>query len=112
MLDIENFRVKEGKFKEFQEWTKANEKTMAERAQKVGWKYLGTFFYVLGTGGLAHGCIMWEISKYADMDASRSLFDDPVWEKMSKELTVLLTYDPLPVQILRPIGEAKIYKFE
>ncbi|MGB8781430.1 MAG: hypothetical protein WCD81_12380 [Candidatus Bathyarchaeia archaeon] len=55
---------------------------------------------------------MWEISKYADMDTIRSLFDDPVWEKIGKELTVLLTYDPLPEQILRPIGEAKIYKFE
>jgi len=103
--------VKEGKFKEFQDWVKANEKIFAEHAQKVGWKYLGTFYYVLGIGGPAHGCFLHEFSKYADIDTSRTLFSDPAEEKLNKEATALLTNDPLPNQMLRPIGETLLYEF-
>jgi len=112
MLYLGNFKVKEGKFNEFQAWIKANEKTLAKQAQKVGWKYLGTFYYVLGTGGPAHGCFLYEFSKYSDIDKSRELFGDATEEKLSKELTDLLANDPIHDQILRPIGEAQIYKFQ
>lgn len=112
MLYISNFKVKEGKFNEFQAWVKANEKALAALAQKVGWKYLGTFYYVLGTGGPAHGCFLHEFSKYGDFDKSRELFGDKKDEKMSKELMDLLANDPIHDRILRQIGEAKLYKFQ
>jgi len=112
MLYLGNFKVKEGKFNEFQAWIKANEKTLAKQAQKVGWKYLGTFYYVLGTGGPAHGCFLYEFSKYSDIDKSRELFGDATEEKLSKELTDLLANDPIHDQILRSIGEAQVYKFQ
>jgi hypothetical protein len=112
MLYVGNFKVKEGKFNEFQAWIKANEKTLTKWAQKAGWKYLGTFYYVLGTGGSAHGCFLWEFSKYADIDKSRELFGDAADENLSKVLTDLLTNDPMHDHILRPMGEAQVYKFQ
>jgi hypothetical protein len=112
MLYISNFKVKEGKFSEFQAWIKKNEKTFTELAEKAGWKYLGTFFYALGTGGEAHGCFLHEFSKYGDIDKSRGLFGDAKDEKLSRELMALLTSDSIPDRILRPIGEARVYKFQ
>jgi len=49
MLYIVNFNIKEYKLTEFQKFVKANEKTLAKHAPK-GWKYMGTYFYVLGFG--------------------------------------------------------------
>ena len=112
MLYISNFRVKEGKFNEFQAWIKTNEKALAKLAQKAGWKYLGTFYYVLGTGGAANGCFLHEFSKYADIDRSRELFGDTADEKLSKQLMDLLASDPMHDRILRPMGEAQVYKFQ
>ena len=112
MLYIGNFKVKEGKFNEFQAWVKANEKTLAKLAQKSGWKYLGTFYYVLGTGGSANGCFLHEFSKYADIDRSRELFGDAADEKLSKQLMELLSSESMHDQILRAMGEAKVYKFQ
>jgi hypothetical protein len=112
MLYISNFKVKEGKFSEFQAWIKANDKALTDLAQKVGWKYLGTFFYALGTGGPAHGCFLHEFSKYGDIDKSRDLFGDAKDEKLSRDLMALLSSDPVHDRILRPMGEARIYKFQ
>jgi len=111
MLYISNFKVKEGKFNEFQAWVKTNGKSLSKLAEKAGWKYLGTFYYVLGTGGSAHGCFLHEFSKYGDIDKSRELFGDATDQKLSKELMGLLANDPMHDQILRPIGEAQLYKF-
>ena len=47
MLVIFNFNLKEGRAKKYQKWIKENEKDMAAHAPK-GWKYRGTYFYVLG----------------------------------------------------------------
>ncbi|HJW98456.1 MAG TPA: hypothetical protein VJ529_04935 [Candidatus Bathyarchaeia archaeon] len=111
MLYLSNFKVKEGKFNQFQAWIKVNEKTLANLAQKVGWKYLGTFYYALGTGGQANGCFLHEFQKYGDIDKSRDLFGDPTDEKIGKALMDLLASDPMHDRILRPIGEAQVYKF-
>jgi hypothetical protein len=111
MLYIGNFRVKEGKYNEFQAWIKANEKTFAKLAEKAGWKYLGTYYYVLGTGGPAHGCFLHEFTKYADIDKSRDLFGDATDQKLSKEMMDFLENEPMHDQILRQMGEAQLYKF-
>ena len=112
ILQIDNFVIKEKKYKEFQEWVKANEKNLAALAKKAGQKYLGTYYYVLGTGSHvnAGGCFMWELSKYGDIDTSLTLFRDPKDEKISRDLTELLVSTPTPTLLLRPFGEALIYK--
>ena len=73
-----NYNIKENKFREFQEFIKKNQQTKAEHAPK-GWKYLGTYCYVLGFGPY-HAAVMWDISDYADFDALRN-HDDPVFQK-------------------------------
>ena len=112
ILHIDNFVIKEKKYKEFQEWVKANEKTLAAWAKKAGVKYQGTYYYALGTGAHvnAGGCFMWELSKYGDIDTFLTLFKDPKDEKISRELTELLVNVPTPTLLLRPFGEAHIYK--
>ena len=112
IMQIDNFVIKEKKYKEFQDWVKVNEKNLAALAKKFGAKYLGAYYYVLGTGAHvnAGGCFMYELSKYGDIDTSLTLFKDPKDEKMSRELTELLVNVPTPVLLLRPFGEALIYK--
>jgi len=112
LLIIDNFRVKEGKFKQFQEWVKNNRKDLEEWCKKIGWKYRGTYYYAIGTGASlrANGCFMWEISKYADIDTSRGTFKDPLDERISRAMTDLLVSQPMPEFILRPMTEALIYK--
>ena len=113
LLVIENFGVKEGKFKEFQDWVKKSKTDLVELGKKAGgWKFQGAYYYALGTGASigADGCFMWEISKYADFDSSRGTFKDPLDEKISKALVELLVNEPMPMVILRPQSEALIYK--
>jgi len=112
ILEIDNFVIKEKKYKEFQDWVKANEKNLAALAKKSGMKYRGAYYYAMGTGAHlnAGGCFMWELSKYGDIDTSLTLFKDPKDEKISRELTELLVNMPTPTLLLRPFGEALIYK--
>ena len=112
IIQIDNFLIKEKKYKEFQDWIKANEENLAAWAKKAGWKYRGTYYYVLGTGAHlnAGGCFMWELSKYGDIDKLLTIFKDPVDEKLTRELTELLENIPTPSLLLRPFGEAHIYK--
>jgi hypothetical protein len=111
-MEISNFAVKEGKFEEFQKWVKKNEPTFASLAKKSGHKYLGTYYYALGTGASmhSHGCFMYELSKYGDIDQSRTLFKDPENERLDKEAMEFLEYTPTPVMFLRPFGEGLFYK--
>jgi len=112
IMQIDNFVIKEKKYKEFQDWIKANEGNLSKWAKKAGMKYLGTYYYVLGTGAHvnAGGCFMWELSKYGDIDTALTIFKDPTDEKISRELTELLVNMPTPSLLLRPFGEALIYK--
>jgi len=112
LLVIENFRVKEGKFKEFQDWVAKSRANHTKLLKKFGAKYLGIYYYCLGTGAAvkADGCFMYEISKYADIDASREMFKDPLDEKLSREVMKLLMNEPTPTLIIRPQSDALIYK--
>jgi hypothetical protein len=112
IMEIDNFIIKEKKWKEFQDWIKANEGRLAEWAKKAGMKYLGAYYYALGTGAHlnAMGCFMWELSKYGDIDSTMKLFKDPEDEKISKEMNELLVAMPTPMLLLRPFKEGLIYE--
>jgi len=107
MLWIQNFNIKENKVLEFQKFIKENEKTLAKHAPK-GWKYMGTYFYVLGFGpyGIA-GAWFWECSNYADLDTWRD-YDDPIWSKLSEQIVEFGTPEPIPAWLLREAGDTKI----
>jgi len=105
MLVIFNFNLKEGRAKKYQKWIKENEKNMAEHAPK-GWKYRGTYFYVLGFGPHT-GAQFWEISDYADFDALRS-HDDLTWLKLLEQSIEFGTPEPAPTWLLREAGDTKI----
>lgn len=109
---IENFVIKEKKHKEFQDWVKSNERTLASLSKKSGMKYLGTYYYSMGTGAHvnASGCFMFELSKYSDIDSMTKLFNDPADAKMSREMTELLVSMPHSILFLRPFGEGLFYK--
>ncbi len=105
MLRIMNYNIKENKTKEFQEFIKKNQKTKAAHAPK-GWKYLGTYFYVLGFGPY-HAMVMWEISDYADFDALRD-HADPVFWGLMEEFFSFTSNDPTPGWLLRKVGDTRI----
>jgi hypothetical protein len=105
LLRIMNFNIKENKVKEFQEFIKKNEKTKAAHAPK-GWKYLGTYFYVLGFGPY-HVAVMWEITDYADLDALRN-HDDPIFWNIMEQFLDLTAHEPTPGWLLREVGDTQI----
>jgi hypothetical protein len=105
MLRIMNYNIKENKTKEFQEFIKKNEKTKAAHAPK-GWKYLGTYFYVLGFGSY-HAAVMWEITDYADLDALRN-HEDPIFWNLIEQFLDLTAHEPTPGWLLRKVGDTKI----
>ena len=105
MLAIFNFNLKEYKGKEYQRWIKENEKSIAEHAPK-NWKYMGTYFYVLGFGPYT-AAALWEISDYADFDLLRD-HDDPIWLKLWEESMAFGTNEPTPNWLLREAGDTKI----
>jgi len=105
MLRIMNYNIKENKTKEFQEFIKKNQKTKAAHAPK-GWKYLGTYFYVLGFGPY-HAMVMWEISDYVDFDALRD-HADPVFWGLMEEFFSFTSNDPTPGWLLRKVGDTRI----
>jgi len=105
VLRIYNFNVKEHKVKELQKFVQENQKTLAEHAPK-GWKYLGTYFYVMGFGSY-HGAVLWEITDYADLDIMRDHEDPIFWDLIEKKFS-FLTNEPTPGWLLRKVGDAKI----
>ena len=105
MLRISNFNIKEHKTKELQKFIEDNQETIAKHAPK-GWKYLGTYFYVMGFGPYQLA-VMWEITDYGDLDNMRD-HDDPVfWDLIEKKFS-LLTNEPTPGWLLRKAGDTKI----
>ncbi len=111
-MEIDNFMIKEGKTQEFQDWIKKNEAAFAALAAKSGTKYMGTYYYVLGTGAHvnAMACVMWQFSKYGDIDESLKTFNDPEDERITREFNDFAVNVPLSSLLLRPIGEGLFYK--
>ncbi len=105
ILVVFNFNLKQYKATEYQKWIKENEKSMAEHAPK-GWKYMGTYFYVLGFGPYT-GATFWEISDYADFDSLRN-HDDPIWIKLLEQSIEFGTPEPTPSWLLREAGDTII----
>jgi len=89
-----------------------NEKAFAAVYKKAGIKYRGTYYYALGTGAHMHAtaCFMLELSKYGDIDESLKLFKDPEDERLSKESMEFVDSTPVPVLLLRPLGQGLFYK--
>jgi len=109
MLFIVNYNIKEHKNTEFKKFIKENEKALAEHAPK-GWKYMGTYFYVLGFGPY-QAAAFWECSDYADFDASRK-HDDPTWLGLFKKLMEFTTPEPAQSWLLREVGDTRIIEPE
>jgi hypothetical protein len=105
MLVIMNGNLKEYKVKDYQKWIKENEKAFAEHAPK-GWKYVGTYFYVLGFGPYTVASL-WEISDYSDFDTLRN-HDDPIWLRLMEQGMKFGTPEPTPSWLLREAGDTKI----
>jgi len=105
MLVIINFNLKEYKLEAYQKFIKENEKTLAKRAPK-GWKYMGTYFYVLGFGPYTAAQI-WEITDYADFDTFRN-HEDPTWLKLLEQCMGFTAPEPTPSWLLREAGDTKI----
>ncbi len=104
--------IKEGKTEEFQKWIRKNEKAFAALMAKSGMKYRGTYYYALGTGAHvnATGCVLSELSKYGDIDASLKTFKDPEDERITRESLDFVVSMPASSLLLRPIGEGLFYK--
>jgi hypothetical protein len=109
MLRIYNFNIKEGKMKEFQQFIKKNEATKAAHAPK-GWKYMGTYCYVLGFGPY-HGAVLWEITDYADLDTLRE-HDDPIFWTLMEQWLDFTTNEATPGWLLREVGDTQITEAE
>src|SRR5437870_6020160 len=82
MLWIQFGNVKEGRMKDFQEWTKKNEGQFEKHAPP-GWAYRGTFGAVLGFGNYDSALIM-ECSKYGDFDKLRE-HKDEIWDRLGRK---------------------------
>lgn len=107
MLYIFNYNIKEGRSQEFQKFIKENENDIGKHAPK-GWKFRGTYFYVLGFGPYS-AADFWECSDYADFDTWRK-HDDPIWVKLSIQAMDLCTNDPVRSWLLREAGDTKIFE--
>lgn len=90
---------------EFQAHVKETEKALAELAPP-GWKFKGTYIYVLGFGPY-HGMSIWEATDYGDLDAFRE-HEDPEWQKLVAQFLSFTTSDPTPNWLLREVGDTKI----
>jgi len=105
MLWISYANVKEGRQKEFQEWTKKNEKLLQKYAPQ-GWTYRGTYAYVLGFGrfGVAG---MWECEKYGDFDNLRN-HEEKNWMRLNEEMFDFFEPSGGEAVLLRELGDTKI----
>ena len=97
--------VKEGRMRDFQEWTKKNETLFAKHAPP-GWAYRGTFGTVLGFGRHDAAMIM-ECGKYADFDNLRE-HNDETWMRLGEEATEFFLPGSNEAMLLREIGDVKV----
>ena len=105
MLRISNYNVKENRMNDFQKFVKENQETIAKHAPK-GWKYLGTYCYVLGFGPY-HVAVFWEITDYSDLDTLRNHEDPLFWDLIEKKFSFLMP-EPTPGWLLRKVGDTRI----
>jgi hypothetical protein len=105
MLWSYSINLKEGRVKEFQEWTKKNEGLIQKHAPN-GWIYRGTFGTVLGFGR-RDATILWELNKYGDFDTWRA-HDDETWRKLTSELVDFAIEGSDEAALLREIGDVRI----
>jgi len=105
MLMIANYNLEKNRVTDFQKWVKKNEKLYAEHAPK-GWKYRGTYFYVMGFGQFT-AAEFWECKDYADLDTWRN-HADPVWIRLNEEGMDFGTAEPPVGWLLREAGDTKI----
>lgn len=105
MLYIMNGNVKEGKMIEYQQWVRKNEDLMKEHTPP-GWKYLGTYAYVLGFGH-HHIASLWECETYKDFDNWRE-HNDENWLRILEEAQDFFSTDPVESVLLREIGDTRI----
>lgn len=105
MLYMWNANVKEGRTKDLQAWTKANEELFQKHAPR-GWTYRGTYAYVLGFGRY-HIAGFWECKDYGDIDTWRS-HDDPEWIRLIEEGSKFFTNEAAEAWLLRELGDTRI----
>ena len=105
MLYLANYNIKEGKEKEYQKFLRDNKKAFPKFAPK-GWKYRGTYFYVLGFGPY-HAVDFWECTNYADFDTWRN-YNDPNWIRLARQAMEFTTEEPTTAWLLRGAGDTKI----
>jgi len=109
MLWMQSFNLKEGRVKEFQAWIKKNEGLVQKHAPP-GWKYRGTYAYVLGFGRY-EAAQMWECDRYGDFDALRE-HDDETWIRLNEEAMDFGAPEPGEAVLLREIGDTRIIEPE
>ena len=105
MLWIQFGNVKEGRMKDFQDWTKKNEGQFEKHAPP-GWAYRGTFGTVLGFGNYDTALIM-ECGKYGDFDKLRE-HKDEVWDRLGQEATEFFLPGQGQAILLRELGDVKV----
>ncbi|HEY5539261.1 MAG TPA: hypothetical protein VIL58_06960 [Thermoplasmata archaeon] len=105
MLYMTSFNLKEGRMREFQEWVTKNE-DLFQKYAPTGWKYRGTYGYVLGFGRFS-AATLWECKKYGDFDNWRE-HDDATWNRIGEEMGDFFTADSGESVLLREIGDVKI----
>lgn len=105
MIYMANFNLKEKKAGEFQKFIQDNEKSISENAPN-GWKYMGTYFYVLGFGSYTCAAL-WECSKYGDLDTWRE-HSNPDWINLNKKFLEFVDETVTPSWLLREIGDTKV----
>ena len=105
MLWIQFGNVKEGRMKDFQEWTTKNEGQFEKHAPP-GWAYRGTFGAVLGFGNYDSALIM-ECSKYGDFDKLRE-HKDEIWDRLGQEASEFVLPGQRQAILLRELGDVKV----
>ena len=105
MLWIQFGNVKEGRAKEFQEWSKKNE-GLLEKHAPPGWAYRGNYGTVLGFGKY-DTAMMLECRKYADFDALRE-HKDETWNRLVEEAQDFFLPGQSEAMLLREIGDVRI----
>ena len=105
MLWIQFGNIKEGRYKDFQAWTKKNE-GLLEKHAPPGWAYRGTFGTVLGFGRY-NVAVMMECSKYGDFDALRE-HKDETWDRLNEEATDFFLPGEAEAMLLREVGDVKV----
>jgi hypothetical protein len=105
VLWIQFGNVKEGRMKDFQEWSKKNE-TLMQKHMPPGWAYRGTYAAVLGFGKYDVATIF-ECRKYGDFDALREHREE-TWDRLYQEAVEFFMPGSGEAILLRELSDTKI----